>query len=242
MKAMLLAAGEGSRLSPLTQNKPKPMLEIGGVPILEHNVRLLVRAGVDHIVINLHHCPDAITEHFGDGSRFGVHITYSHEPVLLGTAGGLKNVESVFESDDFFLVYGDNLTTMDLLRLSSLHRQRAATLTMALFERENPQASGIVEIDAADRIVRFLEKPQADQIFSRWVNAGFLVLSPRVLSFIPPAGPADFGHDVFGALLSGGEPLYGYRMSEPLWWIDSIADYERTRTAALGAFGAPVPS
>ena len=212
MKAMVLAAGEGSRLGALTEDKPKPMLAVGGVPILERNVRLLARYGVEEIVINLHHRPEVIVDHFGDGSRFGVKITYSFEERLLGTAGALGKVRDIFR-DDFFLVYGDNLTTCDLGALMRLHHERAAALTIALYYREDPRASGIVGLDAEDRIVRFVEKPLPDQIFSHWVNAGYLALAPSVLDLIPVSGASDFGHDIFGKLL---------------WWIDSRVDYERT--------------
>lgn len=227
MKAMILAAGEGTRLRPLTQSKPKPMLSIAGAPILEHNVRLLAAHGVRDIIINLHHCPDAITGYFGDGSRFNVRIQYSYEEQLLGTAGALKRVAHLFE-EDFFLVYGDNLTTCNLSALLQLHKARSAALTMALFERDDPRASGIVGVDDNGRITRFLEKPRADQIFSHWVNAGYLVLHPSVLDLIPPQGVSDFGRDVFEPLIELRKPVYGYRMSEGLWWIDSLADYERT--------------
>ncbi len=229
---MVLAAGEGTRLRPLTDDRPKPMIEIAGAPILEHNVRLLAAHGVKEIVVNLHYKPEAIEHYFGDGSRFGVSIVYSHEEHLLGTAGGLKKMERAFTGGDFFLVYGDNLTTLDLGALAAHHRERGAVLTMALFEREDPRQSGIVGLDGDDRIVRFLEKPKDDEIFSHWVNAGFLVLSPRLLDAIPAGRPSDFGRDVVRELLARNEPVYGYRMSEPLWWIDSVEDYERTRREA----------
>jgi len=225
---MILAAGEGTRLRPLTNDRPKPMIRIGGTPILEHNLRLLVAAGVRQVAINLHHRPEVISEYFGDGSRFGVEITYSHEERLLGTAGAVKKMATFFDSD-FFLVYGDNLSTIDLRALAHQHDAKKSVLTMAVIEREDPAESGIVELDKDDRIVRFVEKPAPGNVFSRFVNAGYLVVSAPVLSMIPDDTPSDFGRDVFVRLVGSGALVYAYRMSEGLWWIDSPSDHERTR-------------
>jgi mannose-1-phosphate guanylyltransferase/phosphomannomutase len=226
MTAMILAAGEGSRLRPLTDHTPKPMLRICGRPILEHGIRLLTKHGIRDLVINLHHRPEEIRAYFGDGAAWGASIRYSFEPHLLGTAGAVRKVQEVFDQT-FLVLYGDNLTDCDLDRLRTFHQSRRAMATIALFRRENVSASGIAELADDDRIVRFVEKPQADAIFSHWVNAGLLVLEPAVLTMIPPGRPADFGRDVLPGLLANGYPVYGYRMREHLWWIDTIEDYER---------------
>jgi NDP-sugar pyrophosphorylase family protein len=212
----------------MTLDRPKPMLEIGGRPILEHNVRFLSRYGIRELVVNLHHCPEAITEYFGDGSAWGVQISYAHEPALLGTAGAVANVRQHFD-ETFAVMYGDNLTTCDLGRLIDFHRRKGGIATVALFHREDATSSGIAEIDAEDRILRFLEKPRPDEIFSRWVNAGVLIMEPPVLDFIPKGCASDFGRDVLPALLAAGQSVYGYRMNEKLWWVDSLEDLERTQ-------------
>lgn len=237
MNAMLLAAGEGSRLRPLTADRPKPMLPIGGVPVLERNLRLLASHGVRRVVINVHYHPEAITAHFGDGARYGVEIIYSFEETLLGTAGGLRRARR-WLGEEFFLVYGDNLSTCDLTALHAQHRRHDAVVTMALYERDDPTQSGIVGLDADDRIVRFLEKPRPDQVFSRWVNAGYLVATDAIFDRIPADGVvSDFGHDVFEPLIADGKRVFGYRMGgeERLWWIDTLADYERTQRAFAAA-------
>ena len=179
-KAMLLAAGEGRRLRPFTDDRPKPMIEIGGRPILEHTVRLLARYGVRDIAINLHYHPESIVNHFGDGERFGVRIRYSRESELLGTAGAVKKLESFFD-EPFLVVYGDNLTDIDVERFSRFHRSNRAIATIALFRRENATESGIVGVTEEGRVTRFLEKPKPDEIFSNWVNAGMLVCEPAIL-------------------------------------------------------------
>jgi len=230
MRALILAAGEGSRLRPLTEHVPKPMLEIAGRPILEHNVRLLARYGIRDIVINLHYHPEAVIEHFRDGAELGVRISYSYEPELLGTAGALNPIRASLTST-FLVLYGDNLSTCSISNLLELHGRSEAAATVALFEREDVLASGIVGLDEDDRITRFLEKPQAGEVFSHWVNAGILALEPDALGAVPPTGFSDFGRDVLPELLARGRKLSGYRMTEDLFWIDSLRDYERTRSS-----------
>jgi mannose-1-phosphate guanylyltransferase/phosphomannomutase len=212
----------------MTLDRPKPMLEIGGRPILEHNIRFLSRYGIRELIVNLHHCSEAITDYFGDGAAWGVQISYSYEPSLLGTAGAVKNVAHLLDQT-FIVMYGDNLTTCDLGRLIEFHRRKRGIATAALFYREDATASGIAELDVNDRIVRFLEKPRSDEIFSRWVNAGILIMEPAVLDFIPKSSASDFGREVLPALLAANRPIFGYRMNEELWWVDSPEDLERTR-------------
>lgn len=231
-KAMILAAGVGSRLLPLTDRIPKPMVAIGGKPILEHTVERLARAGVREIVINLHHLPEVVTQHFGNGERWGVRIHYSLERELLGTAGALKRIESCFNDGRFFVWYGDNLSTCDLERLAAQHRDRDGLATIALHERDDPTSSGIVGLDGRDQITRFLEKPRPDQVFSRWVSAGIFVLEPEVLRYIRAGTAVDFGRDVFPGLLDDDQALFGYRMFAPerLWWIDTLDALHRVQS------------
>lgn len=231
MRAIILAAGEGTRLRPLTERMPKPMVPIAGRPILEHNIRLLAKHGIRELAINLHHCPETITEYFGDGKAWGVSITYSYEPVLLGTAGAVKKVEHLFD-ETFLVVYGDNLTTCDLQQLCALHQEKGGIGTIALFHRDDPTSSGIVKLGEDEHIIRFLEKPAPCQVFSHWVSAGLLVLEPEVLDWIPTDRPSDFGRDVLPTLLQAGRPLYGYRMSEGLWWVDTLEDHRRIEELA----------
>jgi NDP-sugar pyrophosphorylase family protein len=230
MKALLLAAGEGKRLRPLTESLPKPMISIGGRPILEQNVNLLARYGIRDIAINLHHCPDAVRNHFGDGSRFGVGITYSYEPKLLGTAGAVKQLESYFHNT-FIVIYGDNLINCDLKRLISFHRGHGGIVTIAVHFREDMSNSGVVALDGRNRVIHFLEKPQGNQPLSNWVNAGVLVLEREVLQYIPPDAPSDFGREILPNLLAKGEQIYGYKFSgdEQIWWIDRMEDYKKVQ-------------
>jgi NDP-sugar pyrophosphorylase family protein len=231
---MLLAAGEGQRLRPLTNTVPKCMLPIRDKPILEQNIAWLRRYGVTELIINLHYLPHVIQDYFGDGSRWGVQITYSLEPTMLGTAGGVKRVADFF-GETFLVWYGDNLSTCDLSRLIDFHRAKAGLGTIALYLREDVTRSGIIGLDDQERITRFVEKPKIDQVFSHWVNAGIYILKRDVLEFIPDKGESDFGRDVFPAMLAANLSLYGYRMSasEGLWWIDTPEDLIGTQSALL---------
>ncbi len=239
MKAMILAAGQGTRLHPLTERIPKCMVPIGGRPILEHTMAWLARHEVRHIIINLSSMPQVVMDYFGDGRRWGVQITYSVEEEALGTAGGVKNVAGYFDDVEetgkgspFLVWYGDNLSYCDPYRMLHFHTCMRGLATIALFNRADVSQSGIVDLDDDDRIRRFLEKPGPDQVFSHWVNAGILVLEPAVLDFIPQ-GRQDFSFDVLPALLAANQRLYGYRLSEAegLWWIDTPADLERVQAA-----------
>jgi len=231
-RAMILAAGRGARLRPLTDSISKCMIPIAGKPLLEHNLCLLRGYGVTDVVINLNHLPQTVMNHFGNGSRLGIRISYSLEPELLGTAGAVKKVERFFDGP-FFVWYGDNLSTCRLDRLWQAHLSKQGVATIALHYREDPTRSGIVGLDENDRIIRFLEKPRPDQVFSHWVSAGIMVLERSVFDAIPSGYASDFGSDVLPALLENGAALYGHRMleDEGLWWIDTPVDYESVRAA-----------
>ncbi|MGD9101652.1 MAG: nucleotidyltransferase family protein, partial [Anaerolineae bacterium] len=177
MKALILAAGEGTRLGPLTADRPKPMLPVGGVPLIEHIVLLLKRHGINNIAINLHYKPWTIIHHLGHGRRWGVRIHYSFEEALLGSAGAAKRLEWYFD-ESFIVFYGDLYTDLNLSNLIAAHHQGGAPLTMALYAVDNPTQCGIVELDEQSRVRRFVEKPAPDQVFSQLANAGVLVVEP----------------------------------------------------------------
>ena len=227
-KAMVLAAGLGTRLRPLIPDLPKCMVPLGNKPLLEYTILWLRKFGVTDIVINLHYLPEVVRGHFGDGARWGARIRYSLEETVLGTAGGVKRVAGSFQGP-FFVWYGDNLSTCRLDRLWRCHRAHPGTATLALYYRRDPTHSGIAAFDRRGRITRFIEKPRADQIFSRWVSAGIFVLEPSALDAVPAGAAVDFGRHVFPNLLAQGARLHGYRMGrdEKLVWIDRPEDLRR---------------
>ncbi len=222
MKALVLAAGKGTRLKPLTDVRPKPMIPVGGRPLLERVVMQLRESGITELFINLHSYPECIQNHFGDGSRFGVKICYSYEPKLLGTAGAAKKLETFLRGEPFLVYYADNYVEIDLTRMISFHSGKKAIGTIAVFSGEEISSSGVVEVDPENRIQRFLEKPGPHQTASRWINAGVYLLEPEILDFVPAEEIFDFGHDLFPVVLSQGYPLYSYPLSGAVFGIDTI--------------------
>lgn len=225
---MILIAGRGTRLRPLTDSIPKCMVPVAGKPVLQHTIEWCRGFGINEFVLNPCYLPEMITSYFGDGRRFGVRIQYSIEEQALGTAGGVKQAAR-FLDEPFLVWYGDNVCRCDLARLCEAHRQRHGLGTIALHWREEVTQSGIVGLEADDRITRFLEKPRLEEAFSHWVNAGIYVLEPAVLAAIPGGRASDFGHEVFPSLLRQGAGLYGHRLSEKesLWAIDRPQDLAR---------------
>ena len=231
MNALVLAAGEGTRLRPLTLDRPKPMLPLAGRPLLEHLVALLAAHGIREIAINLHYRPGAIVDHFGDGSRFGVRITYSREPRLLGSAGAARRLDW-FLDDPFLVLYGDVLTDVDLSSLVDAHRRFGGIGTIALSEADDPTRCGIVQLDGTGRITDFVEKPTTGE-FGNLANSGIYVLDRAAIDHVPPARPFDFGTDLFPALLSAGLPLHGVSTSGYVLDIGSVDRYHRAESDLL---------
>lgn len=213
MKAMILAAGEGTRLRPLTLAVPKPMVPIANVPLLERTLRLVAAQDVREIAVNLHHRADVIRDALGSGDSLGITLRYSTEERLLGTAGGVKRMER-FLDDTFLVLYGDNLFHADLAPLIAFHREKRAAATIATFEAADPSACGLVVADETGRITRFQEKPPPDEVFTNRANAGIYVLEPEILRRIPADQPVDFARDIFPNLLDLGIiyacPFTGY--------------------------------
>lgn len=244
MKALILAAGKGTRLGALTQGVPKPMIPVGDRPLLAHTVAWLRGYGVREIAMNLHHRPESITDYFGDGSTFGVRMTYSHEETLLGTAGAARRL-AAFLDEPFVLVYGDVYTNLDLRRLAAVHARHrpACRMTLALYRVPNPAECGLVETDATGRVLRFVEKPPADQVFTDLANAGIALVEPGVIDTIADGQPSDFGRDVIPQLLATGETLAAEPIGAGEFVIDigTPAGLERAQAtwAALQAEGAP---
>jgi NDP-sugar pyrophosphorylase family protein len=208
------------------------MVPVAGKPVLQWNIEWLRSQGVVELVVNLHHYPEAVTGYFGDGSAFGVHLEYSYEPELLGTAGALWGARRFLSSPRFWVLYADNLVSCSLARMESLHLAQGATLTLGLFWREDVSASGVVGLDSHGRITGFKEKPATDEVLSHWVNAGIFLCEARLQQFIPPGRVSDFGYDILPELLSAGEPIYGYTLGseETLQWIDTPEDLAITES------------
>lgn len=222
MKAFILAAGKGKRLGSLTETVPKPMLEIAGKPILEHNILLCKRSGVKDIFINLHHLSDKITDYFGDGSRFGMNIQYNYEPRLLGTGGGLLFFLDSLKDESYYVIYGDNYNTLsDLIDLRNYHNLVDSEFTIALHFADDTRQSGVVELGNYGKITEFIEKPKIDYIDKGWVNAGIYIIKPGAIDDLVKHN-SDFASDIIPKALSRKQKLYGYKIKKELWAIDTI--------------------
>lgn len=246
MKALILAAGKGTRLKQLTVDKPKPMLEIGGEPLLAHHVRRLAACGVRELAINLHHAADVISGYFGDGSAYGVQLTYSYEPDLLGTAGAAKKLAEFFDQS-FYVIYGDVFTNVDLAELAAFHAGRkeacaaAAALTMSLYRVPNPTECGLVQVTEDGRVTHFVEKPPPDQVFTDLANAGLLVCDPPILDYVPAAAVYDFGRDLIPELLAQEVMVFGKPITDTEHVIDigTLPGLERAQAVVAAALTPP---
>lgn len=226
MKALILAAGEGTRLRPLTLDRPKPMLPINGKPLLEHIIGWLRHHEITQIAINLHYQPLSIVSYFGDGRNFGVEIKYSYEDPILGSAGAVKRLESYFDSS-FVVVYGDILTDMDLEAMIRQHDKSNAILTMGLYHVDDPTIKSVVETDVDGRIRSFKEKPRPEEVSTNLANSGVYVAENQLIKHIPPDTFYDFGHHLFPDLLAKGERVYGHETNSYLLDVGLMETYRQ---------------
>ncbi|MBV9262737.1 MAG: nucleotidyltransferase family protein, partial [Candidatus Eremiobacteraeota bacterium] len=219
MKAMILAGGLSTRLYPLTKMVPKPLVPVAGAPNAVHLLRYLKAYGFDDVAINVHYLADDIVAALGDGSQFGVKLQYSYEPELLGSAGGVKKIESFFDDEPFLVIGCDEVTDMRLDRLFDFRRERGAIATIGLVECAEVDQYGVVVLDDAGKIVGFQEKPAKGTERSRLANTGVYAFSPEIFRHIPPGEFYDFGNQVFPSLQAAAERFYGFS-ADGAYWAD----------------------
>ena len=217
MKAVILVGGEATRLRPLTCNTPKIMVPVLNRPFLEHLIGYLRKHSIADIVLAVGKSPGQIRDCFGDGSKFGVRLTYSTEDSPLGTAGAVKNAEE-FLDNPFIVLNGDIFTDFDLGAMMRLHRRNKAVASLALTAVEDPTIYGVVETDSEGRVKGFIEKPSRDKVTTNMINAGIYILEPDILNYIVPNTFAMFEHDVFPMVLAKGQVVCGYPFQG--YWID----------------------
>ncbi len=231
MKALILSAGLGTRLRPLTEYVPKTMVEIAGRPLLWYHINHLKKHGIHNIWINLHWYPNVIKNYFKGGSEYGVKIKYSFEKELLGTSGALRNpdskIEKEFRKGIFLVVYGDNLTNFDYSTLIHFHSTKNSVMTIGLFEFSEPWTAGAVQTREDGKIEKFIEKPPKEEVKTNTVFAGVVVCEPEILGYIPE-GFSDFGFDVIPKLLALGKPLYAFN---PHSYVQDCGTHERLTKA-----------
>jgi mannose-1-phosphate guanylyltransferase/mannose-1-phosphate guanylyltransferase/phosphomannomutase len=227
MKAMVLAAGLGTRLRPLTYEISKPMVPVLDRPVMAHILDLLERHGSDGVIANLHHFPDVIRDYFGE------RLAYSYEPELLGTAGGVRECREFFGAETFLVISGDALTDIELGNLAARHRQAGGIATLAVKQVADTREYGVVLHDREGRITGFQEKPEPDEALSDLGNCGIYVLEPEIFEYFPEQPFVDWAHDVFPALLEHDVPFFIHEVRE--YWNDigSLAELRRGTFDAL---------
>lgn len=225
MKAIILAAGTGERLKGVVDDIPKPMIKIKGKSILEHNIEWLKKFGIKEIYINLHHLPQVIQDSLRDGKKWRVKISYSYEPKLLGTAGGVREIiDKYWNSVDvsaFLVVYGDNLLNFDLNKIIEFHKLKRGMGTICLYRRQEISQSGIAVINDNDKIIKFIEKPNLKETISNLINTGVYIFEPEILNYIPKDGVSDFGKDIFPEVIERKGKIYGIVMDGELIAVDT---------------------
>jgi D,D-heptose 1,7-bisphosphate phosphatase len=215
MKAVLLAGGKGTRMGDLTSEIAKPLLKVGGKPLLEHQILLLKRYKINELIILVNHLKEGIISYFGDGSNWGVQITYYEEPQPLGTVGGLKEVEHLL-SEDFMVLYADVMINMHLGRFINFHKKKESECTLVVHPNDHPYDSDLVETDIENRITRFYPKPHNEgEYVPNLVNAGAYLFSPAIFKYLEKGKKADFGREVFPALVDKIK-MFGYNTAEYL--------------------------
>jgi mannose-1-phosphate guanylyltransferase len=245
---MILAAGLGTRLRPITYGMPKPMVPVLNRPVMEHIARLLARDGFSEAIANLHWFPELIEGHFGDGSRFGIELSYSREERLLGTSGGVRNAAD-FLGDSFLVISGDALTDIDLGAMREFHESHDGIATLATKRVADTSQFGVAITAGDGRIQGFQEKPDPAEALSDLANCGIYMFRSEIFDFFPepgiaqlagpddPPGFADWATDVFPALLEGDVPFYSHEIES--YWND-IGNLEELRQGNLDALHGAV--
>jgi mannose-1-phosphate guanylyltransferase len=212
MRAMVLAAGLGTRLRPLTYEISKPMVPVLDRPVMEHILDLIDRHSFDGVIANLHYFPESIREYFGD------RISYRFEPELLGTAGGVRECAEFFGEESFLVISGDALTDIDLSAFAARHRESGGIATLAVKQVADTREYGVVLHDRDGRITGFQEKPQPEEALSDLGNCGIYMFEPRIFDYFPDRPFVDWAKDVFPALLENDVPFHIHEVRE--YWND----------------------
>jgi mannose-1-phosphate guanylyltransferase len=227
MKAMVLAAGLGTRLRPLTYEITKPMVPVLDRPVMEHIVDLIERHPFDGVIANLHYFPETIREHFGE------RISYRFEEELLGTAGGVRACAEFFGDEPFLVISGDALTDIDLTAFAARHREAGGIATLAVKRVADTREYGVVLHDRDGRITGFQEKPAPEEALSDLGNCGIYMFDPRIFDYFPETPFVDWAKDVFPALLENDVPFYIHEVEQ--YWNDvgSLAELRQGTFDAL---------
>ncbi|MBN2755236.1 MAG: NDP-sugar synthase [Candidatus Goldbacteria bacterium] len=218
MKALILIGGEGTRLRPLTLNTLKCMVPIVDKHFFEHQFGLLKKHGIKEIILSICHMPQKIKKILGTGVKYGVKIRYAVEESPLGTGGAIKNAEKYMD-DTTIILNGDILTDIDITKMAAFHKKSNASVTIALHKVEDPSAYGLVETGSGNKVLRFLEKPNADESRGNsWINAGIYIFNKKVLDYIPAGKNYSVERQFYPQVLKAGENVCAYKAD--FYWLD----------------------
>jgi len=217
---MILAAGFGTRLKPLTLGLPKPMFPVLNRPLLEHTLNFLSSQGIQDIIVNVHHLPEKIIEYFGDGSDFGVRLQFSREDEILGTAGGLKKAQSFLEKETFLVLNSDVLANINLDSAFKFHKEKKACLTLVVRQDAEPEKYSPIQLADDGRITRFVDASIKHSFATtqRIMFTGIQIMEPEIFSRIPANKFCGTTEDIFPSMIEEGLPVYGYLHEK--YWID----------------------
>ena len=207
MKAVVMAGGFGTRIQPLTNSRPKPMLPVVNRPMMENTMLILRDLGITDFIVLLYFKPEVIQDYFGDGSKFGMNITYVIPDDDYGTAGAVKLAQEHIGDDNFIIISGDLVTDFDFQKIFEYHKQKESKLTITLTSVENPLEFGVVIANEEGKIEKFLEKPSWGEVFSDTINTGIYIIEPEILDYIPKGENFDFAKDLFPLLMEEGVEL-----------------------------------
>lgn len=217
MKALFLAGGLGTRLRPITNDLPKPMVPILGKPLLEMNIETLKKHGVDEIILSTCYKPHKIEKYFGDGRNLGVKISYISEDVPLGTGGAIKNAQDFF-NDTFLVFNSDILSDIDISEMIRFHKEKRGLATIAVTQVDNSSAYGVIEHDEKGFITAFKEKPQPHESSSNLINAGVYIFEPQLLNEIPDGRAVSIERETYPQILQKGFKIAVYNKCS--YWLD----------------------
>lgn len=239
LRAMVLAAGRGERLRPLTDTVPKPMVVVGGRPLIDYALDCVANAGIRHVVINLHHLGEQIREHVGDGSRHGLSVDYSVEEILQDTGGGIRDARPFLDGSTFVTLNADTIVDVDLRSLADDHARSGALATMLLRKDERMASFGLIETEPDGRVGRFLGRPRPGcrEPLEPYMYTGVQVLGPRVFDYLRVDGPFSITKVSYPAMLEAGEAVVGRPFDGA--WITVGTPAERTQAERLLGPGGP---
>ncbi|MBI3385281.1 nucleotidyltransferase family protein, partial [Candidatus Gottesmanbacteria bacterium] len=207
--AVILAGGKGERLRPLTDTLPKPMVKIANKPLLEYVVRHLRRYDIKEIILSVGYLPEVIKKHFGNGKKFGVHISYIIENIPLGTAGAVRLLKNKIK-DTFLVCYGDILRDINLKDLVKFHQNRKGIAVICVYKNTKPNPKSIITFDKDKKISRFIERPSNQSKKWVWSNASLYLFEPEIFAYIAKNTRVDFGKNVIPKVIADGKRVYAF--------------------------------